>query len=112
MYSDVWIKDDSIQKSIPYDVTDEANIEYWHDRDHHIVGVKLNFEFADDVHYELTWDNWLIFLEKVLHHTERGDGLKKLAAFLKGKLPHIKFEHALQKHGIEYKKMAFFHLDF
>ena len=112
MYSDDWMNDATLRKSMPQDLTDESNIEYWLDQNNETVGVAINFEFADDVHYELTGENWRTFLKTVLNHNQPGNGLPKFRAFLKGKLPHIKFEEALKKNNIEFKKIAFFDCDF
>ena len=112
MYSDEWMNDMTLRKSIPQDLTDELNIEYWLDQNNETVGVTINFEFADDVHYELTGENWQKFLITVLNHNEPGNGLPKFRTFLKGKLAYIKFEDVLKKSSIEFKKIAFFDCDF
>lgn len=111
MYSDVWMNDESLRKSIPLDVTDGVEIVYWLNTNNETVGVTINFETVD-AHYELLGEDWRTFLKKVLQHNEPGNGIPKFKAFLKGKLSFIKFEESLEKNNIEYKKAAYFDCDF
>lgn len=112
MYSDIWTNDKSLRKTVPIKITTESNVEYWINEKDELIGVAVNFEVADDVHIELTRDNWMLFLQKVLHLTDIRDIEEKLSDFLKGDAPYIAFEKSLEQEKIEYKKAAFFDVDF
>ena len=111
MYSDVWMNDKTLRKSIPLNVIEDVEIEYWLNQNNETVGVTINFETVD-AHYELLGENWSMFLKVVLQHNEPGNGLPKFRSFLNGELPFIKFEESLDKNNIEYKKAAYFDCDF
>lgn len=66
MYSDKWMLDISLHKTAAVEINSTTSIHYWLNDDKQLVGVCVNFELADDVHYKLKADEWLRFLGEVL----------------------------------------------
>ena len=53
MYSDQWLQDKSLHKAAAVEINSTTNVPYWLNENEQLVGVCVNFELADDVHYEL-----------------------------------------------------------
>lgn len=57
MYSDQWLQDKSLHKAAAVEINSTTNVPYWLNENEQLVGVCVNFELADDVHYELNTEN-------------------------------------------------------
>jgi hypothetical protein len=107
MYSDKWLKlgykhgDRIIVSSV-------ADYEIWTDSENSIVGVTVNFEVADDYHYELLINEWMKFLDKVLKTINLESTQKLFEKFLYENNNMFDFEDTLKMHGIMYEKIAFY----
>lgn len=108
MYSDQWIKDPSIRKTASIKINATTNVRYWLDENEQLVGVSVNFELADDVHYELKVENWNRFLEEVLNIKPTDDFIVPFRNFLNTQAPQINFGIVLYDKQIEYKSIAFY----
>ena len=108
MYSDEWIKDKAIIKSPANKVNDFTNISFWRNACGELVGVSVNFELAEDVHYEFKADAWRLLLKAVLHLTEFEDYLPALNELIGKDETSYHFGMALFSNNIEHNKMAFY----
>ena len=62
MYSDEWL-----EQGYKKNVNSVVNYVIWMDKDSAAVGVSINFETANDFHYELLITEWNKFLKEVLN---------------------------------------------
>ena len=107
MYSDNWLKlgykhGDRIK------VLAVADYEIWTGSGNRIVGITVNFEIADDYHYELLIEEWIKFHAAVLKSTNLDETKKLFENFLCENNEMFDFEDALKLHGIKYEKAAFY----
>ena len=111
MYTDEWRK-----KGIKYRMEERIPVSglvyYRHinGENDEILGVCVDFEDADDFHYELLANDWKRFCDTFLEH---GDEKQMFKQFLEKKdLNTVEgwfaFETALQQENIPFKKMAFY----
>jgi len=75
-----------------------------------VAGVIVDYEFADDFHYELLAEDWKVFCKKYLAGRDDTEAFKGFIVehgldTFNGKFA---FENALSASGIKYKKMAFY----
>ena len=108
MYSDEWIKDKSLRTTERKSINNTANIYFWLNDNDELVGVSINFELANDVHYELKANEWYRFLNQVLKVDNKENYLKYLRDFLESSsIPQVNLAIVLNQNAIEYKKVAF-----
>lgn len=107
MYSDKWMSDISLHKLPAIEINSTTNMYYWLDENEQLVGVCINFELADDIHYELKAENWLRFLDEVLRVNSHDDIIAPLSDFLNASIPQVDLGTALDTKHIEYKKITF-----
>ena len=107
MYSDEWIKA-QYTKSTPERINTFALISFWRNSTNKLIGATVDFELADDVHYEIKADAWQMLLEKVLHVEENGDYLAALKAVIGTQETSYYFCSALISNNIPYQKIAFY----
>ena len=111
MYSDDWHRAGyRIEKPIPI----LAPVYYRHafDLKGNIVGVIVDYEFADDFHYELLAEDWEKFRRNYLSDLDE-DETSAFRIFIsrhnlnsfEGKFA---FENALKSSDVKYKKIAFY----
>jgi hypothetical protein len=113
MYSDEWRRDKSISLSRSQKINSSTNIHYWVNTRNELVGVQINFNLADDVHYELQANELYRFLDEVLQVESRDNYIETLREFLQSSpIPQVELGVALYQNGIEYQKMAFYDTDF
>ena len=112
MYSDLWMKNPDLCKSMPVHITNGISIAYWRDLQNNVIGITINFEMGDDIHFELAVDDWKVFVKSVLPNAETENELDQFKGFIHTALPHVKFEAALEDNNIKYQKVAFFDCDF
>lgn len=108
MYSDKWLQDKSLHKTTAVEISSTTNIAYWLNEKEQLVGVCVNFELSDDVHYELEANSWYRFLKEVLDVMPNSDYIPSLRQFITPTHPHVDFENALISKNIDYKKIAYF----
>ncbi len=108
MLSDGWLRlgyrhDDSVS----LDAAHIANFYTWYDHEGNPVGATVNFEYANDSHYEMNYENWLRFLIAIC----KSDDLAQDAVTILRKYfdTHnmIDFEILLRKQGIRYDVISF-----
>jgi 4-alpha-glucanotransferase len=107
MHSDNWLKL-GYKHGERIIVSPVIDYEIWTDSENSIVGVTVNFEEADDYHYELPIEEWMKFLEKVLKNINLENTQKLFEKFLHENNKMFDFQDALKLHGIEYDKIAFY----
>lgn len=108
MYSDKWMFDTSLHKSAAVEINSTTNVYYWLNENEQLVGVCVNFELAEDVHYELKAEEWVRFLCEVLMVSPHSDYTVPFRNFLNTSIPQVYFGTALDAKHIEYKKIAFY----
>lgn len=105
MYSDEWIKNENITRCKTVKLNSIANYYTWVDRNDGLIGISINFENADDTHYEMLARDWYSYQEKVLRIPRGEDYTAALAdATSKGWLD---FVTQLQDHDILYRVIAY-----
>ncbi len=110
MYTDEWIKKGIRYSSTRIPVSGPVYYGHFYNDNDEIIGVHVDFECADDFHYELLIDDWRKFCKMFL---EPGDEKQMFQQFLEKKdLNTVEglfaFEKALQQENIPFKKMAFY----
>lgn len=86
----------------------EGLIDYyiWTDNFSTPIGVSLNFEYADDVHYELHYCDWVRFLKDCLH-TDPYNCSEALNTFF-SESDCFAFDDMLINNDITYNRVAFY----
>lgn len=108
MYSDAWIKDAMVRKASPILLTDEIRLSEWLNEKNEPIGISIDFEYADDIHYEFLIEDWNLFISKVLKVEPTSDYIPYLKAFFQKPKSHLDFGTALWNNKIEHKKIAFY----
>ena len=108
MLSDEWLGK-NYQSSEKVQLSKIADYKMWADAQGNKVGVTLNFEYADDVHYDMTIGNWNRFLQGLgINETaSEEETLERLRKYFSHR-GFAGFEATAEKKGIEYTKMAFY----
>jgi hypothetical protein len=107
MYSDEWLKQ-GFTKGEKINVSSIVNYGIWLDNDGVPVGVTINFETADDFHYELLMQDWNKFLKEVLLDDNPINTERVFREFINSNNWPFGFEEMLDAKSIEYKKIAFY----
>ncbi|NLY20781.1 MAG: hypothetical protein GXZ08_05825 [Tissierellia bacterium] len=107
MYSDIWLQE-GYKSGDRIVVSDEVDYKIWTNLDGEIIGVSVNYERADDFHYDLPIEEWTKFLEKVLGNADMNHTQKLFEDFLKNNPNLFSFEDALKDNNIKYDKIAFY----
>ena len=104
MYSDEWQKKGyRFETRIP--VSNSIYYKHVYDENDTIVGVIIDFEYADDFHYELMANDWQKFCIKYL---EAGDERLAFQQFIEKSNMTFALENALEQANIPFKKIAFY----
>ncbi|MGB4659905.1 MAG: hypothetical protein WBI07_12035 [Mobilitalea sp.] len=106
MYSDDWLRL-GFQHGDRIKVTDIVDYVIWTDSRDNIVGVTVNFEEADDYHYDLTIEEWIKFIIKVLINSDFEKIPELFKIFLCENTEIFAFQDALEAHKIKFDKIAF-----
>ncbi|MGI6214828.1 MAG: hypothetical protein ACOYIT_02970 [Christensenellales bacterium] len=106
------LSDQRLQLNYKHDksiwVSDIVHYYYWYDNENKPVGVSVNFEYADDFHYDISLKEWSK-LAKLLHINEDFNNTEKvLKNFFKTHSRMFDFEEFLQNNEIEFSKIAFY----
>ena len=110
MYSDDWLRQGFVTEERKK-LSGPVYYRHTYDKNGVLVGVTVDFEYADDYQYELLAKDWLAFCDQFL---EKGkDEYLAFKEFLEREdLESIEgkfaFEDALTRHHIEFKKIAFY----
>lgn len=106
MYSDEWLKQ-GYTSSEQFAVSDIAYYRIWHDQAGNEIGATVDFETANDFHYELPIAEWQRFLSGVLRIGKSGDVTTALREYFGKNKGLFDFEHDLRIYGIGYQKFFF-----
>lgn len=107
MYSDNWLRV-GFQHGNRIRVSDIVDYEIWTDGEENMIGVTVNFEEADDYHYDLPIEEWMKFITKVLMNSDIEKTPKLFNKFLCESTEIFAFQDALEAHQIKYDKIAFY----
>ena len=107
MYSDDWLRL-GFQHGEQIKVTDIVDYEIWIDGRNNIIGVTVNFEEADDYHYDLPIEEWMKFITKVLTNSDIEKTPELFKKFLCENTEIFAFQDALEAHQIKFDKIAFY----
>lgn len=107
MLSDKWLKQ-GFHHGERIKVTNVVDYVLWQDDRNNMIGITINFEEADDYHYELEMKEWLKFQESVLKDANLKELPKLLGNFLKENRELFAFENTLDFYQIKYDKIAFY----
>ena len=105
MYSDEWIKKQNIECGKAVRLNTISNYYTWKDEHGALVGITINFEEADDTHYELLADDWYLFQEQILN-VKRNNIFDAALGELTSK-GWLKFSEKLQELGVRYEVISF-----
>lgn len=106
MISDDWLRQ-GFQHGERIVVTDIVDYVVWTDTTNSIIGVSVNFEEADDYHYDIEIEEWMKFLVQVLIDTNMKETPKLFRNFLEANTEMFAFQEALKFYQIKYDKIAF-----
>lgn len=109
MLSDEWLKN-GYSHGETIDIIDGLiTYEIWTDNSKALIGVSINFEYADDVHYNLSYSDWIRFLEDYLNIDSENHNISLHNFFSVSDC--FNFEDSLQECNISYDKIAFWNPD-
>jgi hypothetical protein len=107
MYSKEWLQL-GFQHGERIKVTDIVDYEIWTENGDNIIGVTVNFEEADDYHYDLTIEEWMKFITKVLTNSDIEKTPELFKKFLCENTEIFAFQDALEAQQIKFEKIAFY----
>lgn len=107
MYSESWVKQ-GYNSGDRIKVTDIVDYRIWSDNSGDMIGVTIDFETADDFHYELLTADWRKFLIEVLSITDIAAPTVAFRDYLAHNKGLFAFEESLKANGINFKKSAFY----
>lgn len=106
MLSDDWLQR-RFQHGDRIKVTDIVDYVIWTDNKNDIIGVSVNFNKADDYHYDIEIEEWREFLVKVLNVTDLKETPNRFRNFLDKNSDMFAFQDSLDSNQIKYDKIAF-----
>jgi hypothetical protein len=107
MYSDEWLKQ-GYKKGKRINISSVVNYGIWLDDKGVPVGVTINFETADDFHYELLMQDWNKFLKEILLDDNPINTERVFREFINNNNSNFVFEEVLDARAIKFKKIAFY----
>lgn len=111
MFSDVWRVNGST-KGRPICIVDSLiYCSVWEDHNHTPIGVTIDFEYTDDVHYELRFDDWQRFLHDVLGCQDSTDTILRLQEYFIN-TDISSFQDIMNQQNITFRKIAFYDIEF
>lgn len=103
-YSDDWHREGcTFENKIP--IHKPVYYRHVYRKSGELAGVIVDFETADDCHFEMNAEGWKKFSDCYLSGPDEEQAVKDFFFANDGMFT---FEHALVKAGIEYKKLAFY----
>lgn len=106
MHSDEWLRL-GYTSSEQIAVSDVAYYRIWHDNAGNEIGATVDFETADDFHYELPLAEWQSFLSKILCIGKSDDLTTAFREYFVKNKGLFDFERDLRICGIVYQKFFF-----
>ncbi|MCC7574556.1 hypothetical protein KO361_03105 [Candidatus Woesearchaeota archaeon] len=107
MYSDDWLAQRySSDKKIQ--VSELVFYRIWHDNAGTEIGATVDFELANDFHYELLISEWRRVLTNILGVSEPGEVTAKFSDYFEKHKGVFDFESSLIIHGIVFQKIAYY----
>ena len=106
MLSDDWLRQ-GFQHGDRIEVTDIVDYVIWTDNKNDIIGISVNFEEADDYHYDIEIEEWMKFLAHGLNDTNLKESPKLFRNFLEENSDMFAFQDVLDSNHIKYDKIAF-----
>ena len=108
MYSDEWI-------AKGYQSTNREELEidrfisfyYWKDSNDSIVGITINFDYADDFHVQLLYENWCKFV-RISGYDIKNDSTKCILSDFFKHHESYELKCFLRENEIEFKGIAFY----
>lgn len=89
-------------------VSDFVFYRLWHDQAGNEIGATVDFETANDFHYEMPIAEWQRFLRDILRVKEPEDVTDALRGYFLLNEGLFDFERDLNMHGIVFQKIAFY----
>jgi len=106
MLSDTWIRAGFVKKENNIMVSTLIYLKLWVDYAGNPVGVAIDFEYADDIHYEFEYSDWHNYLQKQFGLTNQAEFRKSLCDYFENH-DWLEFENSLKTFGIKYDKIVF-----
>lgn len=106
MLSDDWLRQ-GFKHGDRIEVTEIVDYVIWTDNKNDTIGVSVNFEEADDYHYDIEIEEWMKFLENVLNNANLNETPKPFRNFLEDNTEMFAFQDVLDSNQIKYDKIAF-----
>lgn len=107
MLSDDWLRQ-GFRHGERINVTSAVDYVIWTDSSNSFIGVTVNFEEADDYHYDIENEEWMKFLVKVLRDSSLRETSKLFKNFLDENTETFAFQKILDFYQIRYDKIAFY----
>lgn len=107
MYSDEWLSQ-GYSSGEPIEVSDFVFYRTWYDKTGAEIGAGVDFETANDFHYEMLISEWQRFLCDVLRVEEPDDVTDALRGYFLLNEGLFDFERDLKIYGIGYQKIVFY----
>ena len=105
LYSNEWLKNgykSGVRNNI--DNGQPIDYRYWYDGDK-IIGATIDFEYADDAHYEFLWEE---FEKLIAIWGGEENFLSSMQKFFVKEQHYYIFSEFLDKHNIVYKRIVFY----
>lgn len=106
MLSDDWLRQ-GFHHGERIEVTDIVDYVIWTNNENDFIGVSVNFEEADDYHYDIEIEEWMKFLVNVLNDANLNETPKLFRNFLEENTEIFGFQAVLDSNQIKYDKIAF-----
>ncbi|NMM63028.1 hypothetical protein HBE96_10005 [Clostridium sp. P21] len=106
MKSDIWLNK-GYKKGYETEITQKISYHIWTNQNDEPIGVTIDFEYANDVHYELNYEDWILFLQKLLHITVPS-AFDEVLRNSFSKADYLSFEEELTKNEIEFSKIVYY----
>lgn len=106
MYSDEWINQ-GIASGEKIRVSDCVFFSVWRDPAGVEIGVTVDFEVANDFHYEMPISEWRRVLTNILGVSEPDEVTAKFGDYFEKHKGIFDFESSLRIYGIVFQKIAF-----
>lgn len=110
MLSDEWLQNGYTHGDTIDIIDGLITYEIWTNNSKNPIGVSVNFEYADDVHYNLSYSDWIQFLKEYLNIEHSEDHNRALYNFFSVS-DCFGFEDSLKECTIPYDKIAFWEPD-
>lgn len=106
MYSDTWLTQGYSSRE-PIQVSDFVFYRIWQDQAGSEIGVTVDFEAANDFHYEMPVAEWQRFLKTLLGVDQSDEVTDAFRGYFIMNKGLFDFESDLRIHGIGFQKIAF-----